>query len=46
MASGENPVILVAEDNQALLHGICELLELNGYDTIAAENDPTGQCLS
>lgn len=38
MASGENPVILVAEDNQALLHGICELLELNGYDTIAAEN--------
>ncbi|MGD8821804.1 MAG: hybrid sensor histidine kinase/response regulator [Anaerolineales bacterium] len=38
MASEDKPVILVAEDNQALLLGICELLELNGYATIAAEN--------
>jgi signal transduction histidine kinase len=38
MTPDEKPVILVAEDNQALLHGICELLELNGYATIAAEN--------
>lgn len=38
MASETKPVILVAEDNQPLLHGICELLQLNGYDTIPAEN--------
>jgi two-component system sensor histidine kinase/response regulator len=38
MASEDKPVILVAEDNQPLLFGICELLEKNGYDTIPAEN--------
>lgn len=38
MASSDQPIILVAEDNQSLLYGICELLELNGYRTMSAEN--------
>jgi signal transduction histidine kinase len=38
MSSENMPVILVAEDNLPLLHGICELLQLNGFETIPAEN--------
>ena len=34
--------ILVIEDNQDIRENICEILELTGYDTLAAENGKVG----